>query len=250
MDRRLATVNPFFRPDNREGTFIGATGGVRARDARTVPRPVDGVDRSIVLVNRTDPDPVLNMLADTTFSLRGCPESNRQKLLLITVSRFIERAAWTASDGTIRSSFQRLSRLDDEVGTRDVYERVSATGVDTRLYGVPDGLSSDLDAVIHAGDGADFTDSWFVAQAPAERSAIRGAGEPGRPERSGPPRAFRVTPSVPGHPERSGSPRAFRVTPSVPGRSRRRRPAGYSRPGVSPRERRSGTPRNRTARPR
>ena len=109
---------------------------------------------------------VVSGLTDTAFSLRGYPESNRQKLLLITISRFIERAAWTAGSGTLRSSFQRLSRLNDEVGTREVYERVPEAGVDTHLYGVADELPTDLDAVIHAGDGPDFTDSWFVAFRP------------------------------------------------------------------------------------
>ena len=111
---------------------------------------------------------VISGLDDATFTLRGYPESNRQKLLLITISRFIERAAWTAGDGILRSSFQRLSRIDDEVGTRDVYERVSRTGIDTHLYGVPDELPTDLDAVIHAGSDPDFTDSWFVVYRPPE----------------------------------------------------------------------------------
>ena len=111
---------------------------------------------------------VISGLDDATFTLRGYPESNRQKLLLITISRFIERAAWMAGDGTLRSSFQRLSRIDDEVGTREVYERVSETGVDTHLYGVPDDLPEGLDAVIHAGDAPDFTDSWFVVYRPPE----------------------------------------------------------------------------------
>jgi hypothetical protein len=111
---------------------------------------------------------VISGLDDATFTLRGYPESNRQKLLLITISRFIERAAWTAGDGILRSSFQRLSRIDDEVGTREVYERISDTGVDTHLYGVPDELPADLDAVIHAGDDPDFTDSWFVVYRPPE----------------------------------------------------------------------------------
>lgn len=111
---------------------------------------------------------VISGLNDATFTLRGYPESNRQKLLLITISRFIERAAWTAGDGTLRSSFQRLSRIDDEVGTRAVYDRIADTDVDTHLYGVPDDLPEDLDAVIHAGDDPDFTDSWFVVYRPPE----------------------------------------------------------------------------------
>ncbi|WP_144799295.1 hypothetical protein [Halorubrum depositum] len=111
---------------------------------------------------------VIRGLDDTTFTLRGYPESNRQKLLLITISRFIERAAWVAGDGTLRSSFQRLSRIDDEVGTREVYESVAGTGVDTHLYGVPDDLPRGLDAVVHGGDSRDFTRSWFVVYRPPE----------------------------------------------------------------------------------
>jgi hypothetical protein len=109
---------------------------------------------------------VITGLDDTQFTLRGYPESNRQKLLLITISRFIERVAWTAGGGTLRSSFQRLSRIDDEIGTRRVYERVADAGVDTHLYGVPDELPRDLDAVVHGGDSVDFTHSWFVVYRP------------------------------------------------------------------------------------
>lgn len=109
---------------------------------------------------------VITGLDDTQFTLRGYPESNRQKLLLITISRFIERVAWTAGGGTLRSSFQRLSRIDDEIGTRRVYERVADAGVDTHLYGVPDEIPRDLDAVVHGGDSADFTRSWFVVYRP------------------------------------------------------------------------------------
>ncbi len=111
---------------------------------------------------------VITGLEDTVFSLRGYPESNRQKLLLITISRFIERAAWTAGDGTIRSSFQRLSRIDDELGTRRVYERIGDTDVDAHLYGVPDDPPIGLDATIHGGRNVDFTDSWFVVFEPPD----------------------------------------------------------------------------------
>ena len=110
---------------------------------------------------------VISGLENTTFTLRGYPESNRQKLLLITISRFIERAAWVAGDGTLRSSFQRLSRIKDEVGTREVYESVVDAGVDTHLYGVPDDVPRGLDAVIHGGDSRDFTHSWFVVYRPS-----------------------------------------------------------------------------------
>ena len=122
---------------------------------------------------------VITGLDDTMFTLRGYPESNRQKLLLITISRFIERVAWTAGDGTIRSSFQRLSRIDDELGTRRVYDRITDAGVDTHLYGVPDDPPTDLDARIHGGRSVDFTDSWFVVfEPPGGPSEVAGTRDP------------------------------------------------------------------------
>ncbi|WP_066416604.1 hypothetical protein [Halorubrum aethiopicum] len=105
---------------------------------------------------------VITGLDDTVFTLRGYPESNRQKLLLITISRFIERTALAAGGGTLRSSFQRLSRLEDELGTRRVYDRLADGGVDAHLYGVPDDPPTGLEATIHGGRSSDFTDSWFV----------------------------------------------------------------------------------------
>ncbi|GAB6877948.1 hypothetical protein JCM17823_02220 [Halorubrum gandharaense] len=109
---------------------------------------------------------VLTGLSETVFTLRGYPESNRQKLLLITISRFIERAASEAGAGTLRSSFQRLSRLEDEVGTREVYEEVVARGVDTHVYGVPDAVPEDLGATVHGGRTRNYTDTWFVVFRP------------------------------------------------------------------------------------
>ncbi len=141
--------------------------------------PLDELIDTILLVNSdlyitgtrqledVDLPAVVSGLDETLFTLRGYPESNRQKLLLITISRFIERVAWRAGSGTLRSSFQRLSRLDDEVGTRRVYKGVSSTGVDTHVYGVADTLPDGLDVTVHAGTKPDFTDTWFVVYRPA-----------------------------------------------------------------------------------
>ncbi|SMO52131.1 hypothetical protein [Halorubrum cibi] len=129
------------------------------------------VNSDLYITNARSPEDlelpsVITGLDDTVFTLRGYPESNRQKLLLITISRFIERAALTAGGGTLRSSFQRLSRLEDELGTRRVYERVADGGVDAHLYGVPDDPPTGLEATIHGGRSSDFTDSWFVVFEP------------------------------------------------------------------------------------
>ena len=49
-----------------------------------------------------------------------------------------------------------------------MYERVAEAGVDTHLYGVPDAVPRDLDAVVHGGNSPDFTDSWFVVFRPPD----------------------------------------------------------------------------------
>ncbi|SNR63400.1 hypothetical protein SAMN06264855_1251 [Halorubrum vacuolatum] len=111
---------------------------------------------------------ILALQRGEDVNLRGYPESNRQKLLLITISRFIERTAWRAGSGTLRSSFQRLSRLSEEIGTQRVYERVPKAGVDTHVYGVADEYPTDLDVTVHAGETSDFTDTWFVVYRPED----------------------------------------------------------------------------------
>jgi len=76
---------------------------------------------------------VLKGLDEVPFRLRGYPASNKEKLLLIVVSRVIERIAAETGGGTLRSSFQRLSRLRDERGTFEVYKRPSVTARSTSM---------------------------------------------------------------------------------------------------------------------
>lgn len=102
-------------------------------------------------------------LEDTRFEVRGYPASEREKFLLVAVSRAIEREAWRAGAGTLRAAFQRLSRIEDESGTRRVYERLADTDVDAHLYGVPDWRPPpSFDAAVHGGTGPDFRRAWFV----------------------------------------------------------------------------------------
>lgn len=125
-------------------------------------------------VDEVEVPDVLEGLTDTPFQLRGYPESNAEKLLLIVFSRFVERRALEADAGHLRSSFQRLSRIDDEVGTRRVYERLGGSGVDVHVYGVPDwDPTAALDVVSHGGRGPNFQRAWFVLFSPAG-----GAGSP------------------------------------------------------------------------
>lgn len=116
----------------------------------------------------TVPD-VLLAMDEQPFHLRGYPESDREKLVLITISRLIERRAREVGEGTLRSSFQRLSRLEDEVGTREVYEQLVGTDVDVHLYGTAEDLPPEsLRGVVHVGETTDFRRSWFVVFDPPE----------------------------------------------------------------------------------
>ncbi|SDJ47790.1 histidine kinase [Natronorubrum texcoconense] len=118
---------------------------------------------------------VLAALEDTRLRLRGYPLAHKEKLLLILVSRYIEQLAWAAGRGTLRSSFQRLSRIDDEVGTREVYDTLSATDVDVYVYGVDDGTTVDLDVTVRSGTEPVYRDAWFVVYRPDELDPDRAA---------------------------------------------------------------------------
>jgi hypothetical protein len=150
--------------------------------------PLAALQESYLLVNsdlyRTgtvgieefDPPDVLMDLDETLFRLRGYPESNKEKLLLILVSRHIERLAWEHGHGTLRASFQELSRLAEEPGTWETYERVLRTDVDVHAYGVPDWEPpADWPGTVHSGRGREYQNSWFVVFEPPPGSDARGA---------------------------------------------------------------------------
>lgn len=143
------------------------------------------MEDSILLVNsdlfitgtqtleRTEIPDVIDKLADSRFSLRGYPASDSEKLLLIIISRQIEKHAFEAGRGSLRSSFQRLSRIRDERGTRRVYERIASTDVDVHVYGRPDWTPSpEFPVTMHGGYDLDFRISWFVVYTPPPDSDI------------------------------------------------------------------------------
>lgn len=141
--------------------------------------PLTALQESILLVNsdlyvtgareatEVELPDVIEAMEGTRFKLRGYPDSHKEKLLLITVSRYIERLALDTGGGTHRASFQRLSRIEDERGTRTVYERLAASSVDTHVYGVPDWTPPPgFDVTVHAGHSEEFHDAWFVVHVP------------------------------------------------------------------------------------
>ncbi|MFW6002973.1 MAG: histidine kinase [Halanaeroarchaeum sp.] len=114
---------------------------------------------------------VIRDLTDVPFRLRGYPESNREKLLLITISRYIERLSLEHDTGTHRASFQHLSRIDDERGTKTVYDRLAHSETDTHVYGMPDWTPSPGNHLtMHGGWTRAFQDLWFVVHVPDDES--------------------------------------------------------------------------------
>jgi len=113
---------------------------------------------------------VLTGLDEIEFTVRGYPESNKEKLLLVVISRFIEFQALSAGRGEFDASFQLLSRLDDEYGTRRVYEWLAESGVSTHVYGVRDDptVVENLDVTVHANDDPELRRLWFVAYSPPD----------------------------------------------------------------------------------
>lgn len=144
--------------------------------------PLDELTESYLLVNadryRTGtrqiergsfPD-VLVGLDDVEFTLRGYPASAKEKLLLILISRYIEFRALEHGSGTLHSTFQRLSRLDDELGTRRVYRWLGGSDVDTHVYGVPDETSvvDSLDVTVHQGRSETYRRCWILVFRPPD----------------------------------------------------------------------------------
>ena len=111
---------------------------------------------------------VLTGLDDIEFTVRGYPASNKEKLLLIVISRFIEDRALACGTGEFHSTFQRLSRLDDEYGTRKMYEWLGDSNVETHVYGVRDDpdVVDGLDVIVHGGTTHEYRRSWVVLFTP------------------------------------------------------------------------------------
>jgi len=118
-------------------------------------------------LEETELPDILKALEETPLRLRGYPDSDSEKLLFITVSRAIERLAYETGEGTLCVGFQRLSRLVDEPGTKEVYEQLCNTHLDIHAYGVGDTqLSPELGLTVHPDDSQFYRRCWFVVFEP------------------------------------------------------------------------------------
>ncbi|WP_254839862.1 DICT sensory domain-containing protein [Natronomonas marina] len=109
---------------------------------------------------------VLTALDEMLFTLRGFPASTKEKLLLVVMSRFIEKRALEVGEGRLDVAFQELSRMEDEYGTRKVYERLADSDLAVEVYGVPDSMPDLDDIEVNAGETAGYRRSWFVVFQP------------------------------------------------------------------------------------
>jgi hypothetical protein len=142
--------------------------------------PLETLQNAVLLVNadlyktgtsgvdKYEAPDVLTALDELVFSLRGFPQSNKEKLLLIVMSRFIENRALTNNGGRLDVAFQELSRIRDEKGTETVYKRLADGDVETHIYGFPD-ITYDREGLnIHTGTGEQYQRSWFVVYVPED----------------------------------------------------------------------------------
>jgi len=109
-------------------------------------------------IDEVETPAVLAGLDETTFTVSG-----KQKMLLIEISRHVEALAYRSGGSTLHTGFQHLARIEDERGTKSVYERLVDAGVAVHVYGSPDGVPSLADELtVHADDGEEIRTSWFV----------------------------------------------------------------------------------------
>lgn len=109
-------------------------------------------------LDEVDTPAVLRHLDEVPFTVTG-----KQKMLLIELSRCVESLGWQADRSTVHSGFQYLSRIEDERGTRRVYDRLAQDGTDLHLYGVPDRVPElPGTATVHTEPRDELRESWFV----------------------------------------------------------------------------------------
>lgn len=114
-------------------------------------------------LDEVDTPEVIARMGNTRMFAEGYPDPKKQKMLLIEISRYIEQRAWRIGEGKLYAGFQRLSRIDDEAGTREVYEQLGDTRLDVHAYGVPNWEPPrEMGIVPHGHDDEEIRDSWFV----------------------------------------------------------------------------------------
>lgn len=155
--------------------------------------PLTEVSESLLMVNSdfyrtgtielneiTTPN-VIKQLQGERFLLKGYPKSNYEKLMLILISRHIEKLSRCHDNSTHRASFQRLSRIKDEKGTHRIYQKLSENNSEVHIYGKPDWIPPvDWGLTVHKDSNNAYTDYWFVVhRSPKKEMALLAVQETG-----------------------------------------------------------------------
>jgi len=180
FERQSVAVNTAVGDAETENLVVLTKNGERVAESR-----LEDVGNAVLFVNsdvyitgsreldEVETPAVLAGLTDVPFRAKGYPSTRKEKFLLIEVSRFIEALAYREGAGRLHSGFQQLSRIDDEKGTRTVYETLAATAVDTHVYGCGE-WSPSVTLSAHSAH-PDLDAVWFVVFVPSEGSDARHA---------------------------------------------------------------------------
>lgn len=109
-----------------------------------------------------------DLLTNLERSVFGAAAADKR--LLVDVSHTIELQAYRAGRGRLHAGFQRLSNLVDDEQAARIYERLSESGVDVHVYGVPDTVTNLSGVTVHEVETDEIRESWFVS--------YDGAGDP------------------------------------------------------------------------
>lgn len=162
---------------------------VKNGDSKIAESPVKEIGKSILYTNSDQyktqrnqmeelkfPEAILS-LEDKTFNLKGYPKSYNEKLILIAISRYIEQLSYKHG-GIHHATFQNISRINDEKGTKQVYEELNEKVDELHIYGILD-KKPDLDFIptYHFGSSNVYKYSWIVIHLSENYSAALAAIE-------------------------------------------------------------------------
>lgn len=169
VDAPDVTVQETEPPENTPGNLV-ILEDADSGDTELAISSIAEVGNSVLMVNsdlyvtgtrsieEVDTPDVIAGLDNTFVSVSG-----KQKMLLIEISRHVEALAYRSEGSTLHSGFQNLSRIEDERGTKSVYEKLVAADASVHVYGTPSGSLDIPDEIaVHADDGDEIKHSWFV----------------------------------------------------------------------------------------
>ncbi len=147
--------------DKPDGTAVVAVDGDPLLEARVT--ALRRAVRTTAEVLR-NVDPAEPLPSDLLASLSGGTFASHDRRRLLVASRHIERRVHRVGAGALHASFQRLSRLANDLPTLAYYNLLARAGVDVYVYGVPDERLENADELTVVGvDSGEIASTWMVA---------------------------------------------------------------------------------------